>query len=339
VATDERPGTTVPEDPLRGARAAVQSGRFREAWTALEDLAPGVRRSPEWQLLAAVTHFRLGEFARCRAEGLQARDGFRALGDADGELRAENTAAAGAFALGDLDEAERGFQRGLNLAQRLNDDFMTARFANNLGNIAYYRGEHAHALSYYRLAAANFERLGSLRGIAESWNNMSIVSRELRDHAGAAEASERAVDAAERAADLRLVGEVLAGHAETHAMLGDYPLAQAQLERALRLAREFGDRLSEAEALRVLSGTRRAQGAIEEAERLARDALRIAQAVEHPWATAEVQRDLGELYAAGGRTAEAATALEAAARAFERLGAWTRAEQMRLRAADASRPL
>ena len=131
---------TMPlDDPLRPARTAVHEGRFTDVESALALLHPDIRRSPEGLLLHAMAAWRLGEYTRSRAAALEARDGFRARGDADGEMRAENVAAAGAFAIGDLEAADRGFTRALELADELADDLMTARCANNLGNVAYYQ--------------------------------------------------------------------------------------------------------------------------------------------------------------------------------------------------------
>src|SRR5262245_52940867 len=170
--------TATLEDPLRSARRAVQAGQFREAWQSLDQQPASVRRTAEWQLLAAMARWRLGEFSASRSAALQARDAYRALGDVDGEMRAENVAGAGAFALGELDEAQRGFSRAMELAERLADELMLARCANNIGNIDYYLGRHSPALSYYRVAQSRFERTGFHYGVAETLINIGIVWRD-----------------------------------------------------------------------------------------------------------------------------------------------------------------
>lgn len=321
------------EDPLRPARLAVQAGRFSDAWDALAHLREPVRLSPEWMLLAAVTHFRLGEFARSRAAGLQARDGFRTRGDVDGEMRAENTAAAGAFALGDLVAAERGFQRAMALAHHLEDTFTSARCANNLGNVAYYRAKHAQALGFYRLATTGFEKIRSWKGMAEGWLNTAIVWQEDGNLRESREAADRAIDSAERAGDARVLAQALAARAETALAQGDLQLGHALVTRALDLARQSGDPLAEADALRIHANLERTSGGLRPAEDAAKRGLEIAQRLQHPWAEGELYRDLGLVYAAQGRYPEAADAFEAAGSAFRRLGAVSRAEEMQERAA------
>lgn len=331
-------GSSVPNDPLRSARAAMQAGQFQQAWNALNRLAETVRQTPDWLLLAAVTHFRLGEFARCRATALQARDGFRGRGDVDGETRAENTAAAGAFALGQLADAEQGFQRALGLAHHLGDEFTTARCANNLGNVAYYLGDHPRALGFYRLATASFENAGSWQGMAEAWLNSAIVWRDDANVDQSRDAADRAIAAAERAGNGRLLAQALAARAETSLTLGDVDLARAQVGRALDLSREHADPLAEADALRILTGVERLSGNLDRAMNAGEDGLAIARRLEHPWAEAELQRDLALVLGARGRAREAQAAYEAAAAAFERLGSAGRAERMRTRASELAKP-
>jgi tetratricopeptide (TPR) repeat protein len=320
------------DDPLRDARRAVHAGRFREAWDELQRSTAAVRSSPEWQLLAAMAAWRLGDFARSRSAAVQARDSYRSVGDTDGEMRAENVAAAGAFAVGSLPDAERGFSRAMGLADELADDLMTARCANNLGNVAYYLAQYVTALSFYRLATATFGKIESWKGLAEAWLNTTIVLREFGDLEGARDAGEHAVTSAELAEDPRILGQALAARADAYVELGDVELARAQAERALALATSNDDLLGEAEASRILSIIARRSGAFDRAEEVGRRALAIAERVQHPWTMAEVQRELGELYGKTGRAAQAHTAFGAAARGFDSLGATTRAEAMRERA-------
>jgi tetratricopeptide (TPR) repeat protein len=324
-------GTPTYSDPLRAGRRAVLGGEFLQARSELERVDPELRGSPEWQLLSAMASWRLGEFAHSRIAAMQARDQYRAVGDTDGEMRAENVAAAGAFALGDLTDAERGFSRALALADRLTDELMIGHCANNLGNVAYYLARYAAALGFYRLATVSFDNVASWKWLAGSWVNSTIVLRESGELDGARDAAERALAAAQRAGDQRIMGQALAACAETTAALGDLELAHVQAGRALALATEHHDPLGEAEALRVLCVVARASGEPDRAEREATRALAVAERVRHPWTVAEVQRELGELYRAVGRSGDAKKAYQAAAQAFDRLGAASRAEEMRAR--------
>jgi tetratricopeptide (TPR) repeat protein len=315
-------------DPLRAARDAARAGRFQDAAVTLAELPPDVRESAEWYLLAAMVSWRLGNFAGSRQEALVARERYRARGDADGEMRATNVAAAGAFGFGALAEAEEGFHRALQLARELGDPLMAARCSNNLGNIALYLAQHDEALSFYRVARAGFERLGFAYGVAEAWINTAITWRDLGRPRDALGAADHAMDAAERAEAPRLMAEALANRGAVLSTLGDPHLGQVQVERGLRIARDEGDRFAEADVLRMLAVIRQAAGAPHEALDLAREALQVAAVLGHPWTTAEIQRDLGRLYRAMGRGGDATAAFRAAEEAFRLLGSVPRAEAM-----------
>jgi tetratricopeptide (TPR) repeat protein len=319
-------------DPLRTARMAVRSGRFRDAAAALAELPPEARAAPEWYLLSAMAAWRLGDFEFSRRLALEARAGFRTAGDADGEMRSENVAAAGAFGLGDLAAAEQGFSQAMELARQIGDDLMLARCSNNLGNISLYLARHDAAQAFYRFARAEFERLAFDHGIAETWINTAIAWRDLGQFGDAAAASDRALEAAERARSLRLVGEALSSRGEALAALGEVAVGRAQVERGLALARAEGDRLAEPDALRILANMARVEQRYAEAERLAREGLAAATQLGHPWTVAEIRRDLGELYVALGRREDAAECFRAAEAAFQQLGSMPRADAMRARA-------
>jgi tetratricopeptide (TPR) repeat protein len=316
-------------DPLRAARDAVRAGRFRDAAVVLAELPAHVRNGPEWYLLSAMASWRLGDFAASRAQALQARSGYRARGDADGEMRALNVAAAGSFGLGALEEAEEGFYRALDLARELGDDLMLARCSNNLGNISLYLARHDAAQGFYRIARAGFERLGFHHGAAETWINTAITWRDLGRGEEALRAADRALDAAERAGSPRLLAEALSNRGAALAALGDPTLGRAQIERGLTLARAEDDRLAVADALRILAGLDAAAARYTEAERLGQEALAIAQDLGHPWTVAEIQRDRARHYRAAGRLEEARGAFAAAEAAFRMLGSVPRAEAVR----------
>jgi tetratricopeptide (TPR) repeat protein len=319
-------------DPLRAVRAAVREGRYREAASALGALPGPVREAAEWHLLSAMTAWRLGEYAESRRAALEARARFRARGDADGEMRAENVAAAGAFGLSDLTTAEEEWSRARELARRLHDELMVARCANNLGNISLLLARHDAAHGFYRVARAGFEHLGFDHGVAETWINTAIAWRDLDRFVEAMAAADHALEAAERARSVRLIAEALTTRGEAAAGVGDPVLGHAQVERGLALARKEGDRLAEPDALRILGNMARAAGSLAEALRLGRDALEAALAVGHPWPTAKVYRDLGEAYLAAGDRAAAVRSFEAAGAAFDQLGSTPRAARVRERA-------
>ncbi len=318
------------DDPIRTARHAVSAGRFREALALLAALSDERRSSPESSLLTAMASWRLGEFRASHQSAQQALTGFRSRGDADGEMRAYNVAAAGLFAIGRLEEARDGFERAKLLADRFGDTLMTARCANNIGNVAYYCGDLAEALRQYGHAVSLFDQVGSVRGVAEAWHNTGVVWREQGEFDAAGEAADRAIDAAEQLGDLRMLGWTLGGRGETDALQGDLRLGRARTARALELAREHEDRLTEIDCKRVLSRIAFAEGNLHEGLDLARSAVHEAGEIGNPWMLAKSQQQLATVLAALRSRDQAVDAYTAAAAAFEWAGADGRAETMRV---------
>lgn len=319
------------EDPLREARFAVHRGRFREAVDLLTALGDRFDSSPEWLLLMAMARWRLGDFAASHRLADYARLEYRSRGDTDGEMRAQNVAAAGAYARGRLREARAEFERAAYLARQLSDTLMLARCTNNIGNVEFDLGNNADALVLYANATNLFEYSRSLRGIAESWHNTGIVWRDERDFPEARKATDRAIDAAERLGDMRLIAQTLAGRGETDALMGDPRLGRAETTRALDLARASDDRRTECHSLRVLGVIARTEGEHAEALQLGRAALDVALAVQDRWMTAKARDELAESLVAAGRTGEAQVELATAAEAYAEMGAETRADRVRSR--------
>ncbi len=315
-------------DPLRGPRLAVHRGRFREAATQLTALRDQWESSGEWLLLMAMASWRLGDFSESHRLALLARTEYRTRGDADGEMRAQNVAAAGAFALGQLSTARDGFERALYLARRLESTLMMARCTNNIGNVDFHLGDTAGALALYRNAAGLFEQAGSLRGTAEAWHNLGTVLREERDLPAARRAAERAVDAAEVLGEMRLVGQTLGGRGETDALLGDLPLGKATVTRALQIAREHDDRLTECESLRVLGAIARMSGDLPEAIRFGEMSVEVAEDVRNHWMLAWTTAEMAESLLAADRAEDARATFSAAASTYAQIGADIRSDRL-----------
>ena len=319
------------EDPLREARLAVHRGRFREAVDRLTALGNRLESTPEWLLLMSMARWRLGDFSASHRLADYARVEYRSRGDADGEMRAQNVAAAGAFAQGRLHEARTGFERAAYLARQLSDTLMMARCTNNIGNVDFYLGNNADALVLYASATNLFEYSRSLRGIAEAWHNTAIVWREEGDFAAARKAADRWMDAAVRLDDARLLAQTLASRGETDALMGDTRLASVQANRALDLARRHDDRLTECHALRVLGLIARIDRQSQDALRLGREALEVALSVQSQWMTAKAREELGESLATAGQPGEARVEWAAAMEAYTDMGARRRAEGLQQR--------
>ncbi len=206
---------------------------------------------PGTVLRDATAAMRQGNLPGAAALAAAAEARFRARGDADGRMRAENLLGAVAFETGQVGQAERYFGAALELAHGLDDSLMTARASNNLASVAHLTGRPELALSMYRTALLAYQRLGDRRGMAETSHNLGIAFRQLRQWTEAERAAEQAVRHADQLADAALRGLALVGLAELHLELKAWPLAEREIERAAALAADGDDPIGVVEAARL----------------------------------------------------------------------------------------
>jgi len=208
---------------------------------------------------------------------------FRARGDADGRMRAENLLGAVAWETGQVGQAEQYFGAALELAHGLDDSVMTARASNNLASVAHLTGRPDLALSLYRTALLSYQRLGDRRGMAETSHNLGIAFRQLSQWTDAERAAEEAVRHADQSGDAALRGLALAGLAELHLELRGWPLAEREIERAAVLAAEGDDQIGVVEASRLRAllhlGLGHAGAALREAEAARDEAHKLGSAL------------------------------------------------------------
>ena len=82
------------------------------------------------------------------------------------------------FESGLVSEAEDRFGELLERATEWQNDEFAARASNNLGVLANVRGERERALTFYQRALASYQRLGYLRGLAQTHYNLGVFFLE-----------------------------------------------------------------------------------------------------------------------------------------------------------------
>ncbi len=313
-------------DPLtRSLERARELARLRH-WPELARLAEDrsvdeLATKPELAYLVADGLRRVGRTAEAMPLACQADSGAARSADRRLQLRAINLVGMLAYESGDLEEAQKRFERLLELSTEWQDDEFAARASNNLGVLASVRGRRDLALTFYQRSLAAYYRLGHTRGLAQTHYNLGISYRDL----GFPEDAEQHYATAIRYAEDTRSDDVIA-HSETEraylrARAGDGQLAEVIATRALETLEAMQDPGGAANALRVLAIAAEARGDIQLAlERLdrANDIIK-----KHPdlLLEAEVERDRGRIWLTLGDPQRAASALARAADAFTRLGA------------------
>ncbi len=316
------------DDPARTLRVLVAGGRFRdalEAHRALDDDA--TRARGEVQLHAATAATRLGDLDLAGSLAASAEEGFRARGDADGRMRAANLLGAIAFERGRVDDAERCFEDARRLAHGLGDQLLGARTANNLASVAHLRGDPERALSLYRAALLQYQRLGDRRGTAETHHNLGLAFRVLAKWREADAATAEALRHAELVGEGSLIALALLGRAELHLDQGEQALAASEVARAERIAADAHDEYGRAEAGRLRALLHLRERDFGRALAAAEAAAELAVAHQSALLAAECQA-AAALALRGLDRPDAGQRRDAAVRALEGLGATAVVERL-----------
>jgi tetratricopeptide (TPR) repeat protein len=297
------------------------AGRHRDVLDALERLPVPVREGrTRSALLAAEANGRLGNYAEAVRWADVARTLARSRGETHAELRARNYQGAIALRHGDVADAEAHFTAGLEMARTLHDQTAEARGLNNLGIVANIRGDPETALANYRLALVAYQQVGYVRGMAETYHNISISLREQGNARAALGAAEEAVRLATETGDERLLALASTGRAELHVLLGDPAFARAELQRAEARYTQLGFRAGLPEVWRVQATVARATHDFVAAASLLTKAARLAADFGSTDTLADIERDLSLSLAASGDLAGARAARERAAALYRQIG-------------------
>lgn len=300
-------------------------------WPALERLGgdmgdEALLAEPELAYLYALAARVVGRTERAREVAVLVERAARLRGDRRLRAEAANLVGITHFEAGRLVEAEECWGELLDTASEWGDEDVASRACNNLGVLFNVRGRRDQALVHYERALAAYQRVGHVRGLAETHHNLGISYRDLGFDREADAHFRRAMDLAGGASAEDVIAIAETERAMLRARAGDGDLAEAMATRALERLDRLGEALGKADALRVLAAAARANGRDEAAAPFLEDALVIARAHSDPLLLAEVQRDRGLLLREMGDAESARAALAESAEHFATLGATAEAE-------------
>lgn len=310
------------EDPvLQQARARAGDGAWRDVVALLESEYRPVGERPERLTLYAEALLRCGEPQHARECLREAAPQLEGGAHRRAHVTALNLLGAASFAVGALDEAEAAWDRVLELAQQHDDARLVARATNNLGAVANLRGARHDALRLYNLAVPVYQRLGELRGLAETFHNLAITYRDLGELSRADEYEQRATAYARDAGAPRLAVMAQVGRAEIALRSGDFRLAAAAAVRAAGEAARLGDVPTEADAFRCAGEAETALGNHAVARRLLDTAAERAESSAQALMQAEIALASAHVALAVGDRERARLDAARAAEGFATLGA------------------
>lgn len=242
--------------------------------------------------------------------------------------------------MGTLDEGERHLETALALFEAAGDHRGVASTIDDLGKIAWLKGEYTQALTMFRDGLARRRKIGDRRSIALSLNNIGLalqdsgqfrdaleafeqslqlrrdvgdlvgvvttlnnlgtIAEERRNYQRALTLFEEALNVAQQIGDRNKIALVLTNIGTTYYRSGEPEKAIGVLMRAEGLCDELGDRLKLAETLRALGKAYLMQSDLDKARECIGRAVDLFASVRSKVHLAAALRTLGEITAAGG---------------------------------------
>jgi DNA-binding SARP family transcriptional activator/tetratricopeptide (TPR) repeat protein len=275
------------EARLERAKIAQMSGRAREAEAAFRAFLhdPGHGRRPD---LASAAHSGLatllwtsaGDVAEALSHDDAALVEARRDGDPDALIVALINAGAGAFELGQDDEAERRWREAAELAERIGHGAREAAVWNNLGMLAARRGRRDAARAAFERSLDLRREAADITGQASVLLHLGQLEASGGDPAVASAHLETAVAAFDRPGWEESRAMALAAWSELASARGDPRRAVPRACDALALARPADSVRATLTALLALARAWRAAGAGADALALARHVARLARGRE-----------------------------------------------------------
>jgi diguanylate cyclase (GGDEF)-like protein len=188
-----------------------------------------------------------------------------AIGDEQGRGDAYNNIGIIAYHRGDLVGAEQAYRSAATIRIGLDDRDGVAAVNNNLGKVLTSQGDHAAALAELERAEVAWAALGNVRGLGMAHNNIGIVHLEQGDLEAARERFTTSLACKARVGDRHGACETRIHLARIASRQGAHEAALTQLDEALTVATELGIRQEIVAACEVLAEVHEARGDLRQA--------------------------------------------------------------------------
>ncbi|MDO8345604.1 MAG: tetratricopeptide repeat protein [Cellvibrio sp.] len=138
------------------------------------------------------------------------------------------------------------YQKGLKIANDLENSAWRSVFLRGLGNVYYYRGQYLQALDYYQQSLAITREIGDRNGEANNLNNLGNAYIGIGQYPQALDLYQQSLAIQREINDRNGEANSLGNLGNLYRNLGQYPQALEHNQQSLAITREIGDRNGEA---------------------------------------------------------------------------------------------
>jgi tetratricopeptide (TPR) repeat protein len=255
------------ERQVKAARAAIDLGRT----AGMSLLVAYAQESEGW------AHSNLGNGDRARQLFGEVATACEPLQELSCLTLVDQGLASLAWDAGDLEAAEKHFQKAVAKTETLGNPGFRGRALANLGALLADKGEFSAALPIQEQALRLFQDQRAEARVAIALNNLAGVLFKLGRVPEAVSHWEASLVLRKKTNSLSGIASVSHNLGQAHAAMGRLDQAEVLLSTALELFRQQGRKAEEAEALRELSVLALLRGAAARAQALADQALDVAK--------------------------------------------------------------
>lgn len=187
-------------------------------------------------------------------------------------------------------------RKAISLSRKLGYMKGLAQSYNDMGILYFDKEEYDSSVVLYREALKIRERLGDVSGRAKLYNKIGIVYQKRGDYSKALEAQQQALDLFEQTGDNTGISWSLNNIGILHQNLGWQEDALKYHKRSVAIKEKLNDRAGLAQSYANMANIYKVLLKYEEAEEYYDKALEMARVLENREYISNVQNNLGELY-------------------------------------------
>lgn len=245
----------------------------------------------------------------------------KAHGDTAAIGHATNHQANVYWHLSDLDAAERLFHEAREIALSAGDTKLVAMTTQNLGTMAYIRGDVSQALAHFESSLRDYRTLGLGHDVCVALNNLGMLHTGQRRWAEAQTMYEEGLQIAGALGEVAMRIQIEVNYADHYVARGDFDQARVVADSVAELARRVGDHRFDGELEKTYGIIAREAGDYLRAEEHLTRAQEIAQRRADQLVFADATKAKADLHRRQGRNRDSLHCLNAAHRAFSQLRA------------------
>ena len=200
-----------------------------------------------------------------------------------------------------LENATNYYSYALEYAIQEKDMQYIAEGYNSLGNLAYYKGDHAEALKNYINAAQHYEQVGSKIESALVDNSIGIIHKTQGDYENALKYFEKSISRLTELGEESLLIEELYDLSSVYLSMGQAEKTTEPLFKALVISQKIKDQGKVLKTLLKINDAYIKLKNYESGLYYARESLNMAREFNNPSKLAEVYMQLAATYQGGGK--------------------------------------